>query len=172
MNTEISYDQLISRFIDERMEGEDSIWRQASIAYFMKEQMKIPANKIASDVGYSSRYINEMVKTFTVFPTEETRARDMTYSIHAKCATTDNPEHWLDEACANGYSVKELAQAIKGEPVEKDELTKAKKLWDDITKILEARGPGAEYIREQIGKVNVPTYTETGTENEKVEAGI
>jgi len=160
VNTEISYDQLISKFLDERIEGEDSIWRQASYAFFMKEQMQVPAPKIASDVGYSSRYINELAKTFRVFPTEETRARDMSFSIHAKCASSDDPEYWLDQACANAYSVKELGRAMKGDDVDgDDELSNAMKLWEKVVALIESGGDGSQYIKEQIEQLYVPTDT-------------
>ncbi len=148
--TDVSYDQLISEFIDARVDSDSAVWRQAAIAFYMKEQMMIPAKTISSDTGYSPRYISQLVKTFSHFPEPDSRAADMSFSIHMVCAESGNAIHWLDLACKEGWSVRDLKSAIKGEKPPTPEEEKARKLWDKVEQALEDEGPGAEYIWQQI----------------------
>lgn len=150
MKQEVSYDQLISEFISARAESDNFIWKQAAIAFFLREHMQVPANTVAGDVGYSSRYISSLVKAFNAFPEESDRAMDMSFSHHLLAAGTDDPVHWLDLACKEAWSVREMQRAINGEQPETDPLEKAQRAWNKIISILEDGDDASDYIKEQI----------------------
>lgn len=147
---ELSYDQLISEFIDARSQSDGAIWKQAAIAYFLKERMQATSKQIATDTGYSGRYVNQLVKTFSAFPEDNERALDMSFSIHLKCAETDNPADWLEKAVGEGWSVRQLERAIRGEKPERSERELAEMLWDKLQAMLEKKGEGAEWLMLRI----------------------
>ena len=153
--TGISYDQMISEFIDARMQSDGAAWKQAAIAYFLKTHMSATGKQVASDTGYSGRYINQLVKTFSAFPEEDDRAHDMSFSTHLKCAETDDPVGWLDRAVAEGWSVRQLDRAIKEGKPDKDEVEVAQLIWDKLTAMLEAKGEGAAWLRLRLTELQL-----------------
>ena len=170
---EYSYDQLISKFIETKLESEGSIWKQAALAYYLRNELGVSAGQVAGDTGYSGRYINQLVKTYSCFPEETDRALDVSYSIHALCATTDRPQYWLEQVLEHGYSVRDLRKAIKGEVIQPSDLEIAEKLWDKCESMLYEGGPGAEYLTTAMRRYfdGLPTYTEASIqESEKATA--
>jgi hypothetical protein len=149
---EISYDSLIDRLIEAKMEGEGATWKVSAITFFLSTEMGATSKMISGDTGYTPRYISDLVKTFAAFPTEDDRASDKTFSIHMVCAQQDDPAAWLDRAVAEGWSVRELKRAIAGEQPTPDPVEVADRLWDKILKILAEGGPGAEHLRGLIAK--------------------
>ena len=147
MNSDLSYDQLISNFIDSKVAGDAALFNQAMIAYVLKEHLGATAKQVASDVAYSARYVNILVKTYSAFPTEDSRAVDLSFSHHQIAAHTEQPEYWLNLAVENGWSVRELAREIRGLK-ESDEVLEAEKLWNKIELILLAAGQGARLLLE------------------------
>ncbi len=169
---EVSYDQLISQFIDSRVEGDAALFRQATLAFFLKEEVGATSKQIGGDVGYSSRYINVLVKTYQAFPTEESRVIDLSFSHHSIAAHSDNPEYWIDQAVQNGWSVRELSRAIRGVK-EADELDEAEKLWRKIELILMAAGQGAKLLIENFrGWIADHDVPEARSETEKETVGL
>ena len=152
---DISYDQLISEFIDARVESDDAIWRQAAIAFFLKNHMKTTGKQIASDTGYSGSYISQLIKTFEAFPDEDDRAKDKSFSLHLVCSDTDNPADWLDRAVTESWSVRQLKRAINEGRPEKTELEVAGIIWDKLTDMLERKGEGADWLRTRITELQL-----------------
>jgi len=148
--TEASYDQLIDQFIQDRLHETDTVWRQAAKSFFLREHMAVPAKIIGGDVGLSGKYITEMAKTFEVFPNEEDRAQDKSFSLHKECAYTDDPVGWLEKALEQGWSVRELKRAVKDGKPDPDPVEQAAKLWQKVLDAIEEGGPAAEYLREQV----------------------
>ena len=150
VHEEVSYDQLISEFINARVEGDNFIWKQGAIAFFLKETMQVSAKIVSSDTGYSPRHISNLVKTFTAFPTEDTRALDLSFSHHMLAAGTDDPAYWLDEAVKNAYSVRELKRAIDGDSPELDPVSVAQRAWKKVEQLIELDNDGSDYLKNQI----------------------
>ncbi len=147
---EISYDSLISEFIDARVASDGALWKQAAIAFYLKNQMKVTGKQIASDAGYSGSYISKLIKTFTAFPEETERAMDKSFSLHMVCADTEDPQGWLNLAVAEAYSVRQLKQMINEGKPEKSEIEVAALVWDKVVAILENKGDGADWLRQRV----------------------
>jgi len=166
---ELSYDQLVSEFIAAKSEQDDQIWRQAAIACFLRGQMLVPAKSIAADVGYSSRYISQLIKTFEAFPDEDSRARDQSFSLHAVCATTDDPEAWLQRALEEGWSVRDIKEAIAGDKEEPDPV---EKVWKPVEKVLADGGETADRLLVKMRQVILPVIPEAEIQEEQEAATI
>jgi hypothetical protein len=173
---EPNYDQLIGELINSKVEGS-----QAAIAFYLKERLGVSAKQIGSDVAYSARFVNNMVRTFSVFPDPDSRAQDLSYSHHQVAAHTDDPVYWLDKACAEAWSVREMSKAVKGQQV-KDELREADRAVGVVERIFEAGGQPARYVYDRLTillqEVD-PDYrdfvcadSEAPTEEEKEAVGI
>lgn len=145
----LSYDQLIQDLIEAKKQRDGSTWHEAAICYVLREQLQVAPSTIAGDVGYSGRHVSQLCKTFAAFPTEDTRALDLTYSHHQVAATSSEPSYWIEQALINGWSVREMQAAMKGEAV-RDPLEDAQKLWDRVLKFIAQPGPGSAYLEEQI----------------------
>lgn len=174
--SEISYDTLVGQFIDSKIAGDAALFNQSMIACVLKEKMGATAKQIASDVAYSARYVNILVKTYLAFPTEESRVCDLSFSHHSTAAHSDRPEYWLNLAVENGWSVRELSRAIRGVS-EGDELDEAEKLWHKIELILLAAGQGArlllENFREWVADHDEPPdISQAGAEEEEEAARL
>ena len=148
--TEISYDQLISELIDARVYGDDAVWRQAAIVYFLRHKLKAKMRSISADTGYSPRYLTDLAHTFSAYPEEGDRSIELSYSHHQEAARTDDPAYWIAEATDQGWSVRELKRAIKGEPVRKTDLEVAEALWEKIETVIAQQGEGAAYLWQRI----------------------
>ena len=157
--SEISYDTLVSQFIDSKIEGDAALFRQATLAFFLKEQVGATAKQIAGDVGYSGRYINILVKTYQAFPTEESRVVDLSFSHHQIAAHSDRPDYWIEQAVINGWSVRELAKAIRGQAVD-DEMREADRVYGTVERIFLAGGQQANYLYERLTELLKTTNIE------------
>jgi hypothetical protein len=146
---ELNYRELIDQLIEAKASRDNSTWKEAAICFVLKNKLQVPAKTIGGDIGYSGRYISMLVKTFEAFPEEDSRAQDLTYSHHQVAAATSDPGFWIEQAVKNGWSVRDMQNAISGED-DSDPLEKAHKLWDRVLKEIDKGGPGAEYLRNQI----------------------
>ena len=148
--TEVSYDQLIDKLIEARKDESETMWLQASICYYLREFMAVPSATIASDIGVSGRHVTQVAKAHEAFPDESDRAKDMPFSVHMICATTEDPVGWLEKAVENAWSVRQLKEAIKSGKPDPDPVEQAAKLWQKVLDAIEEGGPAAEYLREQV----------------------
>ncbi len=144
-----SYDQLISQMIDCKVVGNEALFRQGAIVFYLKERMGVSAKQIGGDVGYSGRYVNMIEKTYATFPDESSRALDMSFSHHQIAAHTDSPAYWLEQAVINGWSVREMQRAIKGESPP-DPIQVAEEIYSKVEKFLTAGGAGALYLYDKL----------------------
>lgn len=140
-----SFEEVLQRLVDMRLAEADSIWNQASLIFVLIEHYKAKAGDIASQINCSSQHVLDMARTFRAFPEEGTRARDAPFTIHKLCARTDDPQGWLEKAVADAWSVRELQKALRGEAVA-EPLREAQAVWHKVEKILQAGGPGAEWL--------------------------
>ncbi len=60
----------------------------------------------------SKSAVRKACKASETFP-EESRALDLSYKIHEICASSNDPELWLNEAINNSYTERALRTAIK-----------------------------------------------------------
>lgn len=148
---ELSYDIITQEIIDEKLNADGSLWRQAGLIYLAKDRMKATSKMLSADTGYSPSSIDLYAKTFAIFPSEGDRILDLSFSIHSTCASTDSPSHWLRLASENNWSVRDLKKAIKGEVVA-DPLDEAVKVWNSVLKVMEKGGDGQQYLQDRIAE--------------------
>jgi len=146
----LSLDRLEDMAIEIQRETDEGKWSLAAICYIAVEYMGAKATQFAEKLRCTDANVRNYVKTFRAFPVEEMRILDLGFSLHTLAASTDDPERWIKEAAEKEYSYRQMQQAIKGKPVEKDELSEAVSLWERVIKAIKKGGPGAEYLERHI----------------------
>ncbi len=101
------------------------------------------ARTMGAELGYTARYIHELVKVAATFG-EELRDFNYPWELYRVCARTQAPQMWLDRSVSNQWSVRQLRQ----------EILKAKDTGDEAARI-RARGERlfrtvSEFIQEEI----------------------
>ena len=147
----LSYDELIQYLVELRCQEDEKAWEFAAACAVALDRYKAKATDIAAQVNCSARHVRNMAKTFLAFPVDEERNKELTISHHLVCAGTETPRAWLERAEQEQLSVRQLKEAI-GQGKEKDPAQEAQKVWAKLVKILEAGGPGAEYLKEQLNE--------------------
>lgn len=94
------------------MESEGK-WTQAAAVVVMLEVLRMKPKDVSSRTGLTPAMVREMARTFLAFPNPETRAADLSFSHHRYAARTSDPEGWLEKALKNGWSSRQLCEAIK-----------------------------------------------------------
>ena len=150
-----SYEEMIQEFINARTELDETAWKQAAIAFYLKMQMDADSKTISQDTGFTPRYISQLVRTYGAFPDEGDRALDLSFSHHMKAAETEDPNHWLSQAIENQWSVRDMQKAINGEKPQPSQYEQAEKLWNKVMAMIDEGGPGAEFLKEQIRMAEV-----------------
>lgn len=113
--TATTWEQDVSVFIQLMEQGEEAIWAQSKWAFHLTGKYgRKTASMLSKEVGVSKAYIRQMVAVAKAFPEPEDRAADLSFTHHKLAALTDDPEKWINLAVANGWSKRELAEAIKG----------------------------------------------------------
>jgi hypothetical protein len=143
-----------------------ALWAKAEILYHIVNHMKRNGDKlndiyrkISPCVGCAPETIKVRVKTFQAFPEPEMRAQDKSFTIHRIAAATDDPEKWLDAACANDYSTRQLTEAITAEKGSKNGVAKdaneakAARVVRMAKEILEYGDEPANWLREQLSQL-------------------
>lgn len=120
---------------------ETTLWERAAILNGLLES-GIKQKTLSSLVGCSPATIREQTRTYRAFPDENMRAKDMSFTIHRIASKTDEPEIWLDKACINGYSTRQLDEAIKAklgkESLKNMQLEKAERAIRMIKEVIES----------------------------------
>lgn len=140
-----------------------AIWAKAEILYYIVEHMKKNGSKLkdiyrqlSPCVGCAPETIKVRAKTFQAFPEPHMRAQDKSFTIHRIAAATEEPEKWIDIACANDYSTRQLTDAITAEKGTKNGVTKdvneakAARAVRMVKEILEYGEEPAAWLREQL----------------------
>jgi hypothetical protein len=143
-----------------------AIWAKAEILYYIVENMKKNGGKlneiykkISPCVGCAPETIKVRVRTFQAFPEPHMRAQDKSFTIHRIAAATEEPEKWLDAACANDYSTRQLSEAITAEKGSKNGVikdateAKAARAVRMVKEVLEYGNEPAAWLREQLGQL-------------------
>jgi len=149
---DITYDELLQALINLKSEEEGVIWRRAGLMTLLVERHKAKPSDLASQLCCSASLVREYIRTFKAFPNEADRALDLSFYHHRVCAKTENPHYWLEKSLENGWSVRQLQDALAGRESKpaKDPLEKAKKLWKGIEKLIEEGGEAGEWLMQQI----------------------
>lgn len=91
----------------------DALWEQADAAFALRSLWRSKtASELAAANGLSPSYIRQLIRTADAFPLN-IRRRDLSFTHHKLAAMTDAPARWLALAAANGWSKREMAEAIR-----------------------------------------------------------
>ncbi len=144
------YDQLRQELINTRVAEADTQWYQAALIYALIARHKVTASSIAADLNCTSRRVNLMRQTFEAFPDETERVVELTFHHHTIATNAENPVAAIQYAADNTLSTRELADYIQGaKPIH----SPAVRAWQRVCSLLEAGGPEAGWLWEQIIKL-------------------
>ena len=105
---------------------------------------------MASQLGITDRYVQEIIKVARVFP-QERRAMDHSWYLHKLASQTKEPDWWLDKAVENAWSTRQLREEIDKSkdtgPREIKAIKRAERLIKSITEFLAG---DAVYAFEQV----------------------
>lgn len=144
-----SIDDLLQELIDLRLAESATTWAQAELVFVLRNHHRVKAGDLAATINCTSRYISDLARTYRAFPDPDSRVPELTFTHHSIASTTDDPHKWIAEAADRQYSTRELRKAVKGEAV-KDELREAQRVFVAVERVLDAGGPGAEWIKGRI----------------------
>lgn len=161
-----SLDEVLQAYFSYVEITETTLWERAALLSGMLES-GLKQKALSSLVGCSPATIREQVRTYRAFPEESQRAKDMSFTIHRIASKTDNPEKWIDSACVNGYSTRQLEEAIKFETGNEEyqksaQLEKAERAIRMIKEIVEGNDTEAQLtIIEELEGL-LPTLKKAG----------
>ncbi|KUG05271.1 hypothetical protein ASZ90_017344 [hydrocarbon metagenome] len=145
-----SLDEVLQAYFSYVEITETTLWERAAILSGMLES-GIKQKTLSSLVGCSPATIREQVRTYRAFPEETVRAQDMSFTVHRIASKTQEPQKWIDKACINGYSTRQLEEAIKFETGSEEmrksaQLEKAERVIRMIKEIIESDDTEAQTI--------------------------
>ncbi len=145
-----SLDEVLQAYFSYVEITETTLWERAAILSGLLES-GLKQKNLSSLVGCSPATIREQVRTYRAFPEESMRAQDMSFTIHRIASKTQKPEKWIDSACINGYSTRQLEEAIKletgGEEIRKSaQLEKAERAIRMLKEVIESDNIEAQTV--------------------------
>ncbi len=149
-------DALQLYFLYEESE-QQGLWGKAKIVTGFAES-GMDKKQISSLVGCSPATVRERIRTYNAFRDETSRALDMSFTIHRICSKTDNPIKWLETAIENGFSTRQLEEAIKAEGEDKiatkDALMeKAERCIRLVNEVLKEPGEPSFWLYSELKKI-------------------
>lgn len=115
-----SPEHLIQHLITLEQDDVDRAFEKGQVASYLL-LMGYTYSSLGYEIKRTGEYIRVLVKTYEAFPTEDDRRYPELSFYHYRLASRkDNPHHWMEEAQNNGWSTREMAEAIKGNPVSED----------------------------------------------------
>lgn len=118
-----------------------------------KQHIQTFIKQMASDLGCTARYVQELIRVAETFPEEE-RALDQSWYLHRVAARTEDPKGWLERAVAAGWSTRQLEEALWNACSKGNEEEKAKRKADRIRRTLEEfLEEQGQYAKEEIRRI-------------------
>ncbi|MBC7340618.1 MAG: hypothetical protein H5U04_12355 [Firmicutes bacterium] len=109
-----SLEELLARCIDLLQTQEEARWELGDLLLLGRQRFggRGYARTVAGQLGCSTRYIEQLMRTANVFAPEE-RVADLSWSHHQIAAQTKEPDYWLAQAVDNQWSTRQLRDAIR-----------------------------------------------------------
>lgn len=104
----MTYEELAQELVNALAQGQDALW----VAGDLLSSVEVPATAFASVCGRSGSFLNRLRKTSRAFP-EHTRAQDQPWTLHEYASRAKDPEKWLAQSLAEGWSPKQLMAALR-----------------------------------------------------------
>lgn len=151
---EMSLEDISDAYAECLQREEDTRWERGMILAHLLDRRGMLPRAVSSLLGCSPAQVRELAKTWRAFPTEESRARDLSFMHHRLAAGTENPAWWIDRAVANGWSTRRLREEIRaaqGPGALRDMLReKAERSLRMVREVLVQGGEVSEWLREQL----------------------
>ena len=144
-----TYEELIQNLVDAVNQEGDSKWKQAESMALLVHRHQVKPGQVASEVGCSSEKVRQYVKAAIAFYDPDTRAQDLSMRHHIIAADTEDPEATIQEALEQGWSTRQMTQALKGEG-EEQPLKKAQKIFKDLCELVEQDEYPGQWLKEQV----------------------
>jgi hypothetical protein len=152
-----TFEEVLELYLFCLEKGESSIWERAAVITVMHDCMELKPRQIASAIGCSSSLVRKMTRTFNAFPTHEDRLPILSFRHHQIAAYTVEPKEWLNKAADNGWSTRQLQEAITASvsPEIGTDKTwdKAEKAFLLIQEVLEAGGDAADWLFKELSEL-------------------
>lgn len=152
-----SLEVLIQSWVNSKEQEAEAKWTQGSIVVIMLDLMRMSVNEVASTLGCSSSQVRELAKTFKAFPTPESRAKDLSWYHHRVAAQSKHDaQMWIDLAAQNGWSYRQLEEAMREARAESEDsrkekaLRRAERAFRLVKEVLDAGGGVAEWLAAKL----------------------
>ena len=143
----VSPEELISAFISLRQQDCENAFDEGKLATILIEHMGYTNETLSAEVNCSAEHIRQLTKTYQAFPEEKDRPyKELTWSHYRKAATSKNPHFWLEKAAYFNWSTREMAMAMRSEPVTDDEYRRADTAISKIKRILDEDNEVSAYV--------------------------
>lgn len=150
-----SWEEILQLLLSLEEAQDDCKWQQGEVLAALAE-CGVSQRTIATEIGKSSSYVRERIKTWRAFPEEGTRVRDLSWQHHRIAAKTDDPQGWIAKAADNGWSTRDLERAIKEArnpnsalTQEEKELKQAEALFAKLEEVVAKGGPAGKWLLEK-----------------------
>ncbi|MEW6772176.1 MAG: HNH endonuclease [Bacillota bacterium] len=150
-----SWEEILQLLLSLEEAQDDCKWHQGEILASLAE-CGVSQRAVASEIGKSSSYVRERIKTWRAFPEEGTRVRELSWQHHRIAAKTDDPQNWIAKAADNGWSTRDLERAIKEArnpnsalTQEEKELKQAEALFAKLEEVVAKGGPAGKWLLEK-----------------------
>ncbi len=135
--------------------GEEARWEIGDllIAYAEGRAKRGFARAMAAELGCSARWVSLLMKVSRAFPSDA-RDASLSWEHHRVAASADDPQEWLDRAASEGWSTRQMAEAIRearaGQPERDQMLAQGDVLVRRVEEYLERWGAQAEPVLTRV----------------------
>ena len=150
-----SFEAVMQKLVDLKTEEVDKVWEQSGLMTLLVQRYNVKPGDIAETLGCSSALVREYVRTFSAFPVEDDRAKDLTHYHHRLASKAEEPSYWIQKALEEGWSTRQLQQAMAGKEEEKDPLDKVRKLWGKVLEEIEQGGKPGAWLTQQVHELGM-----------------
>lgn len=135
--------------------GTNTLWDRAALITVMHDYMHLTPKAIASTVGCSASLCRKLIRTYSVFPSEQERIPVLSFRHHQMAAYTTEPYEWIKKAADNQWSTRVLQEEINQiqqspQEIEEKEWTKAEKILLLVSEILEEENKISKWLRKEL----------------------
>ena len=159
---EPSYEQLVQAGLSLKEQQADCKWIYAQV---MDALVKTGAkmSQIASDLGDSVSLVKKYVKTYTAFPSEDTRVPELSFEHHFIASTSKDPAVAIAKAADEQLSTRGLRKIVVEESEdefkaiadadEQKEIQEAKKIFTKAQEVVSAGGPAGKWLKDKLSEL-------------------
>lgn len=141
------------------IEGEqENKFAQSAVMYELMELYRMPARVVGGIFNCSAAKVRTYARTYTAFEDETDRIPFLSFRHHMIAAECDDPVIWIILAADNGWSTRQMEEAIKLDNAKTVEaknairMSKAEKTVRFLNEVLEDGGAAAEFAYEEAKK--------------------